>query len=63
MAVSVDLVKCGVYRYCDSDVFEILLFAYAVDDKEAQIIDLASGEKISEEIVAAITDPQIIKTA
>ena len=60
---SVDLAKCGVYRYCDSDDFEILLFAYAADDEEVQIIDLASGEKIPKEIAAAITDPQIIKTA
>ena len=29
----VDLTKCGVYAYSDSPNFEILLFAYAFDEK------------------------------
>lgn len=60
---SVDLVKCGVYAYCESADFEILLFAYAVDDEEVQIVDLASGEKIPDDVLKAITDPAVIKTA
>ena len=28
---SVDLKKCGVYKYAESDDFEILLFGYSVD--------------------------------
>lgn len=48
---SVDLSKAGVYRYADSSDFEILLFGYAVDMGEVQVIDLASGEKIPEEII------------
>ncbi|WP_335871064.1 DNA polymerase [Bacillus sp. 2205SS5-2] len=58
-----DLVKCGVYAYSESVDFEILLFAYAVDDKEVQIVDLASGEKIPDDIERAMTDPNVLKTA
>ncbi|MFC0475722.1 DNA polymerase [Robertmurraya beringensis] len=60
---SVDLIKSGVYAYCESSDFEILLFAYAVDDEEVQVVDLASGEKIPTDVLEAITDPAVIKTA
>jgi DNA polymerase len=59
----VDLVKSGVYAYTASPHFEILLFAYAFDDAEVQIVDLASGEKLPNEIITALTDDSIIKTA
>jgi len=59
----VDLIKSGVYAYCESEDFEVLLFAYAVDDEEVKVVDLASGEKIPVEILKAITDPNVIKTA
>ena len=36
---SVDLGKCGVYKYAESPDFEILLFGYAVDDGEVKVID------------------------
>ncbi len=60
---SVDLIKSGVYAYCESPDFEILLFAYAVDDDEVQIVDLASGEEIPDDILKAMMDPAVIKTA
>ena len=59
----VDLVKCGVYKYADSPNFQVLLFAYSVDGGEIQIIDLAIGEELPDEIRAAITSPEVIKTA
>jgi DNA polymerase len=59
----VDLIKCGVYKYADSPAFEILLFAYSVDNGEIHIIDLASGNKLPEEIIAAIKSDTVIKTA
>lgn len=37
----VDLQKCGVYKYVESDNFEILLFAYSVDGSEVTVVDLA----------------------
>ena len=59
----IDLLKSGVYAYCESNDFEILLFAYAVDEEDVQIVDLASGEKIPDYIIKAMTDPNVIKTA
>lgn len=59
----VDLPKCGVYKYAESPQFEILLFAYSVDDGEVQVVDLASGEEIPPEILYAITDNSVTKWA
>lgn len=60
---SVDLKKCGVYKYVESPDFEILLFAYSIDGNEVEVIDLAKGEKIPEEILSALTDESISKWA
>ena len=59
----VDLIKCGVYAYADSPAFEILLFAYSFDGGETQIIDLAQGEQFPEDVVDAIFDVSVTKTA
>lgn len=59
----IDLGKCGVYRYAESPSFDILLFSYSMDDGQIKLIDLASGEKLPEEIVNALMDASIIKTA
>jgi len=59
----IDLGKCGVYRYTDSPNFDILLFAYSIDEGPVDLVDLASGEEIPEEIVKAILSEDIIKTA
>ena len=60
---SVNLQKCGVYKYAESEDFEILLFGYAVDGGAVQVVDLACGEKIPTEIIGALTDDTVIKTA
>lgn len=60
---SVDLAKSGVYRYIESSDFEILLFGYSIDGGDIEVIDLASGETLPEEIQSALTDPSIIKWA
>lgn len=60
---SVNLQKCGVYKYAESEDFEILLFGYAVDGGAVQVVDLACGEKIPAEIIEALTDDAVIKTA
>lgn len=60
---SVDLAKSGVYRYIESSDFEILLFGYSIDGGDIDVIDLASGEKLPEEIQSALTDPSITKWA
>ena len=59
----VDISKCGAYKYAESSSFEILLFAYAADGGEVQVVDLAAGEKIPQEILAALTDDNVIKWA
>ena len=59
----VDLNKCGVYKYAESPNFEILLFGYAVDGGKVQVIDLAQGEHIPQEIIDALTDDEVTKWA
>ena len=59
----INLAKCGVYKYAESPAFEILLFGYAVDGGEVQVIDLAQGETIPEEILDALTDESVTKWA
>lgn len=58
---SVDLLKCGVYRYASSPDFEILLFGFSVDGGEVQVVDLACGEEIPADIVEALSDDSVIK--
>ena len=59
----VPLPKTGVYRYCESPDFEILLFGYSVDSGPVQVVDLACGEKIPAEIIVALEDESVIKWA
>lgn len=58
-----DLNKCGVYKYAESDAFEILLFGYAANGGSVSVIDLTAGEEIPREILAALSDPDVIKWA
>ena len=60
---SVDLAKAGAYRYCESPDFEVLLFGYSVDGGPVQVVDLASGEAIPQEILDALTDEAVTKWA
>lgn len=58
---SVDLAKSGVYRYCESPDFEMLLFACSVDGGEVKVIDIAQGEKLPNEILEALADDSVEK--
>ena len=58
-----DLNKCGVYKYAEDPDFEILLFGYAVDGGEVQVVDLTLGDTIPEEVLSALEDEKVIKTA
>ncbi len=60
---SADLAKCGVYRYSESPDFEILLFGVSADGGPVTVYDLASGEQVPEEILAALSDPAVTKFA
>ena len=59
----VDLTKCGVYKYASAPDFEIILFAYSVDGGPVRQVDLACGEKIPAEIIAALEDDTVTKWA
>lgn len=59
----VNLARCGVYKYAESPAFEILIFGYAVDGGEVQVVDLAQGESIPDEILDALTDESVTKWA
>lgn len=59
----VNLAKCGVYKYTESQAFEIFLFGYAVDGGKVQVVDLAQGESIPDEILDALTDESVTKWA
>lgn len=60
---SVNLKTSGVYKYCEADDFEILLFAYSADGDEINVVDLASGESIPSDVLSALTDGAVIKWA
>lgn len=60
---SEDLRKSGVHRYAEATDFEILLFGYAYDEEDINIIDLASGETMPKEVMQDLIDPNVIKTA
>lgn len=59
----VDLSKCGVYKYASSPNFEILLFGYSVDGGEVRVVDVACGEEIPADILAALSDESVTKWA
>ena len=60
---SIEIGKAGLYRYAQSPDFEIILFAYQMDDAPVEIVDLAQGERIPEWIVEALQSAGFIKHA
>ena len=59
----IDITKCGAYKYAESDHFEILLFGVSVNGEPVKVYDLACGDTIPEEILAALSDENVIKWA
>lgn len=59
----IPLQKTGVYRYSESPNFEILLFGYSIDSGPVQVVDLACGEHIPKEVLAALEDDSVTKWA
>lgn len=59
----IDIFKCGVYKYAESDNFEILLFGVSANGGPVIVYDLASGDEIPDEILAALTDESVTKWA
>lgn len=60
---SVDLRRCGLYRYVESPDFEVTLLAYAYDDGPVHVVDLASGEQLPQQVLDDLCDPDVIKSA
>ena len=58
-----DISKCGVYAYTDTPYFDILLFAYSIDEQPVQVVDMANGEEIPENVLVALVDENVIKRA
>lgn len=58
-----DLTKSGVYAYAQDPDFQILLFAYAFDNDPVRVIDIAQGGTLPAEVVEALEDPEVLKTA
>jgi len=60
---SIDIFTSGAYKYMESVDFEILMVAYAFDDEQIKIVDLASGEVLPQKFIKALLDPSIEKWA
>lgn len=60
---SINLKESGAYRYMESIDFEILMVAYAFDDEEVQIVDLAQGESLPDDFLEGLKNPEILKCA
>ncbi|MDK8319906.1 DNA polymerase [Actinobaculum massiliense] len=59
----VQLAKTGLYPYAEHPDFELLLFGYSIDGGPVEIVDLASGETLPDEVLAALVDPDVVKWA
>ena len=59
----IDIAKSGVYRYAESDDFDILLFGVSVNHGPVTVYDLACGDSVPDEILRALTDPAVLKSA
>lgn len=59
----IDISKSGVYKYAESDHFEILLFGVSIDGGPVRVYDLACGDQIPDEILSALTDESVTKWA
>lgn len=60
---SVDIAKCGAYKYAESPDFEIMLFGVSVNRGPISVYDLACGDTVPEEIIAALSDDSVTKWA
>lgn len=60
---SIDITKAGVYKYAESPDFDILLFGVSVNGGPVAVYDLASGDKVPEELIKALSDDTVTKWA
>lgn len=60
---SVDIRKSGMYKYVESKDFEILIFAFVIDDNHVKAIDLKSGQQVPRDIILMLESPEVLKLA
>ena len=60
---SADIGKTGVYRYAEDPDFDILLFGVSINGGPVEVYDLAGGDRLPDEILQALTDNRVIKSA
>lgn len=60
---AIDIKKCGAFRYIEDESFDVLLLAYAFDDRPVRVVDFASGETWPEEFLRELRDPAVTKVA
>jgi len=60
---SINLTKAGVYKYSQSEDFEVMLFAYSINGGQVEVIDLALDDELPEEVLHALTDKKVTKWA
>ncbi len=59
----IDIQTSGLYRYAESPQFDVLLVSVAVDGSDVITYDLAGGERLPDELIAAFADTNVIKKA
>ena len=57
------LAKTGVYPYAEHPDFRLLIFGYSIDGGPVEVVDLASGGGLPDEVLAALVDPGVVKWA
>ncbi len=60
---SINLARAGVYKYSQSEDFEVMLFAYSINGGQVEVIDLALGDELPKEVLHALTDKKVTKWA
>ena len=60
---SVELASAGVYKYAESDDFEIMLIGFSMNQEPVKVIDLANGEAVPDEFITALVDDKVAKCA
>jgi DNA polymerase len=60
---SIDITKCGMYKYLESPDFEIMIFAYSFDNEPVKVVDLTDLEELPAKIKDALNNDDVLKTA
>lgn len=60
---SVDLKKCGVYKYVESPDFQILMISWSYDGGKVYTLDLTRNAELPLELLEALISFDVLKTA